>query len=109
MPCWPPCRESSRGRCWTSAARRDVTVNQLAEVARRRLGRTEQSIRHVPREVLRALAATERLPRVPVGQVAALALAMDTLPMTYAALHRADAVQWRGVLHPDDIPAVPAH
>jgi uncharacterized protein YbjT (DUF2867 family) len=88
---------------------RDVTLNQLAEVVRRHLERTDQSIRHVPRGVLRALAATESLPRVPIGQIAALALAMDRLPMTYEALHRADAVEWRGTLHPDGIPALPVH
>ena len=75
----------------------DVTMNQLAGAVRRRLGRTDRRIRHVPRGVLRAVAATDRLPRVPLRQVAALALAVDTLPMTYAALHDGGAVEWRGV------------
>jgi uncharacterized protein YbjT (DUF2867 family) len=82
----------------------DVTVNHLAEAVRRRLGRTDQRIRHVPRGLLRVLAATERLPRVPIGQIAALALAVDTLPMTYDALHHTDAIEWRGTVHPGDTP-----
>jgi uncharacterized protein YbjT (DUF2867 family) len=96
------------GRTVDVGGPRDVTVNQLAEAVRRRLGRTDQGIRHVPRGLLRALAVTESLPRVPIGQVAALALAIDTLPMTYDALHSPDAVEWRGVLNPDDIPVLPA-
>jgi hypothetical protein len=86
----------------------DVTVNELADAVRRRLGRTDQHIRHVPRGLLRALAATDGLPRVPIGQIAALALAMDTLPMTYEALHRTDAVEWRGTRHVEDVPSFSA-
>jgi hypothetical protein len=42
------------------------------------------------------LAAAQHLPRIPLGQIAALAPALDTVPMTYEALHRDDALSWRG-------------
>ena len=51
------------------------------------------------------MATLERVPRLPVGQIAALALAMDRLPMTYEALHRPDAVEWRGSVRVDEIRA----
>ena len=74
----------------------DVTLNELADMARHGLAGPDRKVRHVPRPVLRAVASLERLPRLPVGQIAALALAMDCLPMTYDALHHPDAVEWRG-------------
>jgi hypothetical protein len=74
----------------------DLTLNQLAQAAQRRLGRTNRPLRHVPRGLLRSLAATRRLPRVPLGQIAALAVALDTMPMTYEALHDEEALTWRG-------------
>jgi uncharacterized protein YbjT (DUF2867 family) len=77
----------------------DVTLNQLAAAVGRRLVGPERKVRHVPRPALRAVAALDRLPRLPVGQIAALALAMDCLPMTYGALHHPDAVEWRGSLY----------
>jgi hypothetical protein len=46
--------------------------------------------------VLRALSTAQVLPRLPVGQIAASALVLDTTPMTYEALHDPDAVAWRG-------------
>jgi uncharacterized protein YbjT (DUF2867 family) len=74
----------------------DLTLVQLADAVRRGLADPDRNVRHVPRSVLRAVATLERLPRLPVGQIAALALAMDCLPMTYDALHHPDAVEWRG-------------
>jgi len=74
----------------------DLTLNELAEAAGRRLGRTGRPLRHVPRGLLRSLAATQRLPRIPLGQIAALAVALDTMPMTYEALHDEGALTWRG-------------
>ena len=45
----------------------DLTLDQLAAAAQRRLGCTGP-IRHVPLGVLRALAATQGLPRIPRGR-----------------------------------------
>jgi NADH dehydrogenase len=84
------------GRVLDVAGPEDLTLNQLAHAAQRRLGRTDLPLRHVPRRLLRVLAATQRLPRIPLGQVAALAVALDTLPMTYDALHDETALSWRG-------------
>jgi NADH dehydrogenase len=84
------------GRILDVAGPEDLTLEQLAHAARRRLGRTDLPLRHVPRGLLRVLAATERLPRIPLGQIAALAVALDTMPMTYEALHDPGAVTWRG-------------
>ena len=81
----------------------DLSLDQLAEAARLRLGRVDQPVRHVPRALLRGLAATRRLPRIPVGQVAALALALDTIPMTYDALHDEAAAAWRGTRRVADL------
>ena len=84
------------GRVLDVAGPEDLTLDELARAARRRLGRTGLPLRHVPRRLLRVLAATQRLPRIPLGQVAALAVALDTLPMTYEALHDEAALCWRG-------------
>jgi NADH dehydrogenase len=80
----------------------DLTLDQLAAAAQRRLGCTGP-IRHVPLGVLRALAAAQGLPRIPLGQVAALAVAVDTMPMTYDALHDEGALTWRGTRRVDDL------
>ena len=84
------------GRVLDVAGPEDLTLDELARAARRRLGRTDLPLRHVPRRLLRVLAATQRLPRIPLGQVAALAVALDTMPMTYEALHDEAALSWRG-------------
>jgi uncharacterized protein YbjT (DUF2867 family) len=74
----------------------DVTFDDLARTVRTSLGRTDRPIRHVPRRMLRLLSSAQAVPRLPVGQIAALALALDTTPMTYEALHDPDAVTWLG-------------
>ena len=84
------------GRILDVGGPEDLTLNQLARAAQRRLGRTKLPLRHVPRGLLRVLAATQHLPRIPVGQIAALAVALDTTPMTYEALHDEGALAWRG-------------
>jgi len=84
------------GRILDVGGPEDLTLNQLAQAARRRLGRTDRPLRHVPRGLLKGLAAMQRLPRIPLGQIAALAVALDTTPMTYEALHCEEALSWRG-------------
>jgi uncharacterized protein YbjT (DUF2867 family) len=85
-----------KGKVLDVGGPQDLTLNELARIAQRSLGRTGPPLRHLPRGLLRALAAAQHLPRIPLGQIAALALALDTVPMTYEALHRDDALSWRG-------------
>jgi uncharacterized protein YbjT (DUF2867 family) len=85
-----------QGRVLDVGGPEDVTFDDLARTVQISLGRTDQQIRHVPRRLLRALASTQAVPRVPIGQIAASALMLDTAPMTYEALHDPDAVTWRG-------------
>jgi len=80
---------------------------EFARSVQATLGRPGQQVRHVPRRVLRALSSTQRVPRVPIGQIAASALVLDTTPMTYEALHDPDAVAWRGTRRVGNL-AIPA-
>ena len=72
----------------------DLTLDQLAAAAQRRLGCTGP-IRHVPLGCC-APWRPRRASAYPLGQVAALAVAVDTMPMTYDALHDEGALPWRG-------------
>jgi NADH dehydrogenase len=84
------------GRVLDVGGPEDVTFDDLARTVQISLGRTDQRIRHVPRRLLRVLSRTQAVPRLPIGQIAAAALAFDTTPMTYEDLHDPDAVTWRG-------------
>jgi uncharacterized protein YbjT (DUF2867 family) len=96
-----------QGRVLDVGGPEDVTFDDLARSVQATLGRPGQQVRHVPRRVLRALSSTQRVPRVPIGQIAASALVLDTTPMTYEALHDPDAVAWRGTRRVGNL-AIPA-
>ena len=84
------------GRVLDVGGPEDLTFNELARIVRHHLRRTDQPIRHVPRQVLRVLGRMQALPRVPIGQIAASALVLDTRPMTFGELHHPGALTWRG-------------
>ena len=74
-----------RGRVLEIGGPRNMTLNEIAGLAQQQLGSSGRRPRHVPRLVLRALAAKGRLAPSTVARQAQAALIMDTTDMTFHA------------------------
>jgi uncharacterized protein YbjT (DUF2867 family) len=69
---------ATRGQVLQVAGSAPQTMNELAMLVQQRQGRDPHPPRHVPRGLLRALAATGHLRSTPVSRIAATALYLDT-------------------------------
>ncbi|MDQ0381297.1 SDR family oxidoreductase [Amycolatopsis thermophila] len=76
---------AQRGRILHVAGAANRTMNELAAEVQGELGTGGRPPRHVPRPVLRALAATAALHESALARQAAAALLMDTTDMTFDA------------------------
>jgi uncharacterized protein YbjT (DUF2867 family) len=72
-----------RGRTLEVGGPENLTLNQLAALVMGDSGSASPRPRHVPRGMLRALAASGHLVRSPIARMAEAALLMDTTPMTF--------------------------
>ncbi len=73
---------TQRGKTVQVTGQQNRTMNQLAAQIQRELGSTGKSPRHVPRAVLRTMAATRHLTHAAGPRLAQAALIMDTTDMT---------------------------
>jgi NADH dehydrogenase len=75
---------TQRGNIVVVGGPQNRTMNELAAAVQRELGTTGKSPRHVPRAVLRTMAATRHLTHAAGPRLAQAALIMDTTDMTDA-------------------------
>ncbi len=74
-----------RGQVLEVGGPQNLTLNDLAALAQQRPGSSDKAPRHLPRPVLRAVAASGRVAGSVIARQAAMALVMDTTDMTFDA------------------------
>ena len=74
-----------RGRVLEVAGPANLTFNELAALAQRRLGTSDRKPRHIPRPVLRSLATTRHVINSRIARRAGAAVVLDTEDMALGA------------------------